>query len=261
MKYNKVKAAILGCGVISDIYIETLKDKFSIIELIACYDRNDYKMEEKAEKYGIKAMSIEDIMKDSEIEMIINLTTPKAHYELNKMALLNGKHVYTEKMLATELFEGKELIEIAKEKNLRIGVAPDTFLGGGIQTARYILDKGLIGEPLSAVVSLNRNFDIFGDLLPHLYQNGGTMPFDTGCYYVTALLSLLGPAKKVTGFGRCYNKNRIGKRVDKAWFEKEMVVEDFNIMTSVTELESGALCTIHFNSESIQDERPCIEIY
>ena len=261
MEIKKMKAAIVGCGVISDIYLESLKNRFKIIEVAACYDRNDWKMQEKAEKYGIKARSYEEILKDPSIEMIINLTSPAGHYPLTKLALEHGKHVYSEKMLAVELNEGKELLQLAREKKLRIGVAPDTILGGSIQTARYILDKGLIGEPLTAVISLNRNYTVFSDLLPHLLKRGGTFPFDVGCYYINALAYVLGPAKRITAFSRKYKPERIGKRVDKDWFGEKMVLEDDNIMSSVVEYENGVLCSVHFNSESILDEEPRLEIY
>ncbi len=261
MSVKKVKAAIVGCGVISDIYIQSLQNKFQIIDVAACSDLNTERMKAQAEKYQIRAMEYDEILRDDSIGMILNLTNPGAHYSVTKQALEHGKHVFTEKMLAVELEEGKELCRMAKEKNLRLGVAPDTFLGGGIQTARYIVDKGLIGEPLSAMVSLNRNFDVFADLFPHMNQRGGTMPFDTGCYYMTALANVLGPTQKVTGFGRCYQPDRIGKRIDRPWFGKEMKVADFNIVTAVAEYANGVLCTVHFNSESILTERPCLEIY
>lgn len=261
MEIKSMKTAVVGCGVISDIYIQSLKNKFKITDMVACYDRNDYKMEDKAEKYGIRAMSYEEILNDPSIELIVNLTTPVSHYSMTKKALEHGKHVFTEKMLCVTPEEGKELCALAKEKGLRIGVAPDTFLGGSIQTARYIVDKGLIGTPLTAVVSLNRNNDIYGDILPHLHKMGGTMPYDVGCYYMTALANILGPAARVSAFGRCYREDRLGKRVDKPWFGEEVHVEDYNIMTASVEYASGVLCSVHFNSENILDEQPHLEIF
>lgn len=261
MEVKPMKTAVVGCGVISDIYMQSLQERFKITELVACYDRNDYKMQEKANKYGIQAMSYEEILNDPAIEMIVNLTTPVSHYSITKQALEHGKHVFSEKMLCLNPEEGKELCALAKEKGLRLGVAPDTFLGGSIQTARYIVDKGLIGTPLSAVVSLNRNFDVYGDILPHLFKHGGTMPYDVGCYYMTALGSILGPATRISAMGRCFRQERMGKRVDKPWLEEMVRVEDYNIMTANVEYENGVICSVHFNSESIIDECPHLEIY
>lgn len=261
MEIPTVKAAIIGCGVISDIYIQSLQNKFKIIDVVACYDLNQEKMEAKAQEYHIAARSYDDILADESINMIINLTNPKAHYDVIKQALNHGKHVFSEKMIAVNLEDGKELCDLANEKGLRLGVAPDTFLGAGIQTANYIVSKGLIGQPLSAVVSLNRDFDIYADIFPHMNQKGGTLPFDTGCYYMTALASILGPAKRVTAFGRTYKPNRIGKRVDRPWFEETSTVEDNNILTAVVEYENGVLCTVHFNSENILSEEPVLNIF
>ena len=261
MEVEKIKVAVIGCGVISDIYIQSLQDKFTITDVVACYDLNTDKMNEKAKKYHLKAMSIDDILSDSTIKMIVNLTNPAAHYDVIKSALEHGKNVFSEKMIAVNLDDGKKLCQLAKDKGLRLGVAPDTFLGGGIQTAKYIVDKGLIGTPLSTVVSLNRNFDVYVDIFPHMNKKGGTLPFDTGCYYLTALASILGPTKRVSSFGRCYKPDRIGKRVDKPWFGEKSVVADKNILTATLEYQNGVLGTVHFNSESIQNEQICLDIY
>ncbi|MFV0362616.1 MAG: Gfo/Idh/MocA family protein [Suipraeoptans sp.] len=261
MNIDKMCVAVIGCGVISDIYIQSLKEKFAIIDVVACSDINEEKMNSQANKFGIKAMSYGQILQDKSIEMIINLTNPAAHYAITKQALENGKHVFSEKMIAVELEQGKELCRLADENNVRLGVAPDTFLGGSIQTAKYIVENGLIGEPLSAVASFNRDMNVFGDILPHMIKRGGTMPFDTGCYYMTALASILGSAKRVTGFSRRYKPERIGQRTDRPWMGEKMMVEDDNIMTAVVEYSNQVLCTVHFNSESILDERIGLEIY
>lgn len=261
MQIDKIKVAVIGCGVISDIYIQSLQEKFTITDVVACYDLNEDKMNQTAAKYNLRAMAFEDILADQSIEMVVNLTNPAAHYEIVKAALEHGKHVFSEKMIAVDLADGQELCQIAKNKGLRLGVAPDTFLGGGIQTAKYIVDQGLIGTPLSTVVSLNRNFDVYADIFPHMNKKGGTLPFDTGCYYMTALASILGPAKRISSFGRRYKPDRIGKRVDKPWFGEKSVVADQNILTSTLEYQNGVLGTVHFNSESIQNEQICLDIY
>lgn len=230
MAIAQINVAVVGCGVISDIYLQSLQDKFAVTNVVACSDLNPEKMQAKAEKYHIKAMNYADILADPTIQLIVNLTTPKAHYSIIKQALEHGKHVFSEKMIAVELSDGQELCELARSKNLRLGVAPDTFLGGGIQTARYMVDHGLIGDPLSVVVSLNRNFRVYADIFPHMNQRGGTLPFDTGCYYLTALASILGPAKSVSAFGRRYQPERIGQRTDKPWFGEKSTVEADNIL-------------------------------
>lgn len=261
MKFSKIKTAVVGCGVISDIYLKNLKEQFQIIDIAACSDRNEDKMKRQAGKYGIVAMSYEDILKDDSIELVVNLTSPAAHYTLTRQALENGKHVFSEKMMAVELEQGKELCHLAEQQNRRLGVAPDTFLGGSIQTARYIVEKGLIGTPISAIVSLNRDFHILGDILPHMLKRGGGMPFDVGCYYMTALATILGPAIRVSAFSQKYIPERTGKRIGQEWFNEKMTVEEDNIMAALVEYENQVLCTVHFNSESILDEIGHLEIY
>lgn len=261
MKIEKINAAVIGCGVISDIYMDSLKNRFRIINLTACSDLDEKRSRKQAEKYGIESKSTEAIMQDPNVDMIINLTTPNAHYSIIKQALTHGKHVFSEKMIAVELEQGKELLDLAREKKLRLGVAPDTFLGAGIQTAKYILEHGLIGIPTSALVSLNRNFGLYGDLLPHLLKPGGNLPFDTGCYYLTALAALLGPVEYVSGFSRIYRPERTGEHLDKPWFGEPMKAEAENILAGSMQYKSGVLCSVHFNSESIVNELPELKIY
>lgn len=261
MEVPQIKTAIVGCGAISHTYIPNLQNRFQIIDLVACSNHTEEKMLKTAETYHLKPMTFEEILADPSIEMIINLTSPKAHYSITRQALEHKKHVFSEKMIAVELDEGKKLLETARKSQVRLGVAPDTFLGSGIQTSKYIVEKGLIGEPLSVVVSLNRCSAVFADIFPHMNQKGGTLPFDMGGYYMTALASILGPAQKITAFGRTFRPDRIGKRLDRPWFFEASQVEDFNIMTAVIQYCSGVLCTVHFNFESILNEQSHLEIY
>lgn len=201
---KKVRTAVIGCGVISDAYMQNLKSRFSSIELVACSDLDTVRMKEKAQVYNILPLSTDEILTDPQIELVINLTNPSAHYPITKKALEAGKHVYSEKMLAVTYEQGKELLMLAEQKGLSLGVAPDTFLGSQIQTARYIVEHGLIGKPLSYTVSLSRDFGIFAELLPHLRKPGGDLVMDTGCYYLTALASILGPAQSIAEIGRAH---------------------------------------------------------
>ena len=185
---KKIKTAVVGCGSISDIYMTNLTNgKFTVMELVACSDLMVERMNASAAKFGIKAMSLDEICADPEIEMVICLTTPAAHYPIIKQALLAGKHVFSEKMIAVDLWQGKELVQIANEKGLHLGVAPDTFLGASVQTAKYIVDKGLIGKPLSCRASISRDYGIYAEFLTHLAKKGAGIGFDMGGYYLTAL--------------------------------------------------------------------------
>jgi len=261
MEIRKIKTAIIGCGMISQAYMEFFSKRTQIIDLVACCDLDKVRAKEKATEFGIKVMTFEEIINDSEIELVINLTNPNIHYTITKQALEHKKHVYSEKMIAVELQEGKELCEIAIKNGVRLGVAPDTFLGGSIQTAKYIVDSGIIGEVTSTVASLNRDFSITADILPHLNKRGGGIPFDVGCYYITALAAILGPVTKVTGFAKINHQHRVNNRLGTPNFKEQVVVDSENIMVGALQYESGVLGSFHITSESILDERPHLEIY
>ncbi len=258
---KRMKAAIVGCGSVSNMYIQSIQEKFSVIELYACSDLVYERMQAVAEKFGIKPMSFDEILADSEIEMVINLTNPAGHYALTKRALEAGKHVYSEKMLAIEFEEALELCEIAKNHHVRLGCAPDTFLGGGLQTARYAIDKGMIGNVLSGVVSLTRDFRVYGENLPHLFLHGGSVLYDMGSYYLTALCSLLGPVKEVFSFGHKTEEAHLVKRINSAHFGKELPLEDENVITAVLKFACGTQVTLHLNSSCILNDAFHLELF
>ena len=198
---NKVfKVGLIGCGHIAETYFRAHK-YFNNFKIIKCADILDSASKKCASKYGIKSLSVNDLLNDKEIEIILNLTIPKAHYEVAKKALLHNKHVYSEKPMAINLNQGKELVKLAKKKKLYIGNAPDTFLGGGNQKSKEILEKNLIGKinlgnatfAFPGVQSYHPNPE------PWFAKKEGGPVIDMGPYYLTALVNLLGPAKEVTG--------------------------------------------------------------
>jgi len=262
-KEDKIKAAIVGCGVISDIYMANLSEggRFNVIDLVACCDLRESAAKEKAEKYGLEVMTFEEICSNPEIQIVINLTTPGAHYSVIKQLLLAGKNVYTEKVLAIHLHEAEELVQIANEKNLYLGVAPDTFLGSSVQTARQIVEAGLIGEVTSCVAILNRDYNLMPEHTPFVSKAGGGLAFDVGIYYITALLSILGPVKSVCGFMKTRRPERTHYFVNRDNFGETYHVESENLMAGAIEFESGVTGVVHFNSESIMNEMHHLVIY
>lgn len=258
---RKIKTAVVGCGVISEVYIRSFQKKFSVIDLYACSDLDESKMNLTALKFGLKAMSYDAILADPEIELVINLTSPGAHYVLTKKALECKKHVYSEKMLAVEFEQAKELCEIARKNEVRLGCAPDTFLGGGIQTALYAVERNLIGSVQSGVISLTRDYRVFGENLPHLFKKGGSVLYDMGCYYLTAVCSLLGEVQKVFAFGAKTEKVHKVKRVSSSYYGQEIELDDCNVITAVLEFKTGALVTLHLNSGTILNESFHLELY
>jgi predicted dehydrogenase len=259
--YKPVKVAVIGCGMISDIYIDTMINRFDILEVVGCYDVNKENAERTSQKYNIKTLTMEDILVDDSIEIVVNLTPPKAHYAVVKTLLEAGKNVYTEKVLSIELEEAAELVKIAKEKNLYLGAAPDTFLGASIQTARYVVESGMIGEITSCYCALNRDGYLFGELSPICTLPGGGIGFDVGIYYVTALLSILGPVKEVSGILRTRDKDRKHFFINHLDEPYEMKCE--TTLAGTIEFECGTIGNLLFESNTIQlsPEKPNLVLF
>ena len=204
------KVGLIGCGHIAETYFKGHK-YFNNFRIIKCADIKHSAAKKCASLYKIKAVSVKDILKDKEIEIILNLTIPKAHFEISKKALLNNKHVYTEKPMAIDVEDGKELVKIAKRKKLYIGNAPDTFLGGGNQKSKELLENNIIGKinlgniifAYPGVQSYHPNPE------PWFAKKEGGPVIDMGPYYLTALVNLLGPAKQVWGSFMWNKKKRI----------------------------------------------------
>lgn len=249
MKIQPVKTAIVGCGAISDAYLSTMTKKFNILNVVGCCDRNTERAQEKAQKYGIKVLTMEEILADTSIEIVINLTTPTAHYPVIKQLLEAGKHVYTEKVLSVELEHAAELVKIANEKNLYLGAAPDTFLGAAIQTARYVVDSGMIGDVTSFYCSLNRDGEILNRAFPFTAQPGGGIGFDVGIYSITALLSILGPVKEVSGIVQTRNPEKSHYSLER--FGESFKVECENLMAGILQFKCGTVGNVLFDSNSI----------
>ena len=261
IQMKPMKAAIVGCGDISRAYIETFQNRLKGVELVACANRSEARLRSTAEKYNLRPMAFEDILNSLEIEMIINLTTPDAHYPLTKQALLRGKHVYSEKTLAVTLEQGLELCEIARKQGVRLGCAPDTFLGGGLQTGRHIIDSGLIGKPLTFVASVSRDNGLFGQRLPHLNKAGGGILHDVGCYYLTALVSLLGPVRQLCAFTATNEPERVNMRMTSPDFGRPYAVDVENAVAVSMEFACGVVGVFHLVSDTIIDETVRLEIY
>ena len=132
MKQSKI--GMIGCGMISEVYAKNITERFGDLQLVACADLRMEAAQARAEQFGTKAMTVDELLADPDIDIVLNLTRPYEHFEVSRAALLAGKHVYSEKPLAADLAEGRELVRLAEEKGLLLGGAPDTFLGAGLQT-------------------------------------------------------------------------------------------------------------------------------
>lgn len=198
---NPIHVGVIGCGAISNQYL-TNAIKYPCIRIAALSDLDLERAKAQATKYGIaRACSVEDVINDPSIQITLNLTIPAAHVEVGMKSLAAGKHTFCEKPLGVDREEGRKLVEFAKAKRLRVGCAPDTILGAGIQTARKLIDDGAIGRPVAATAFMySRGHEHWHPNPEFYYASGGGPMFDMGPYYLTALLQLLGPMKRVTGF-------------------------------------------------------------
>ena len=261
MSEKRTKVGIVGCGHISDIYMQNLTGPFArIVELKACADLVPERMAQKADQYGILAMGTEDMLADPEIEIVLNLTIPKAHRDVNCRALEAGKHAYSEKPLAVNLKDGAETLALARNRGLRLGCAPDTFLGGAMQTCRKIIDDGLIGKPTSAMAFMGCHGHESWHSDPEFYYEPGAGPvLDMGPYYLTALVSLLGPVSRVAAStGKALEKRII---TSEKKYGKRIPVQVPTHHAGVIDFANGAIATVVMSFDIWQSDTPCLEIH
>ena len=260
---NAIKTAIVGCGAISKKYMHNLQNNFSVIDLVGCTDVIKESAQKAAQDFGIKAMTMEEILQDEQIRIVLNLTPPPVHYEVSRTLLEAGKNVYTEKAITIDLGQANELIDLAKEKNVLFTAAPDTFLGGGWQTARKLIDDGFIGEPLTVHAVCTRAYQLTqpNPGLMYLFREGGGMPFDMSGYYLHSMINLVGPLKRVGGFMKTRNQERPFLNPANPDYKKTCKIEAKNMMTCSLEFESGVYGSLMFTSESNAWPKPTFEIH
>src|SRR5262245_27450710 len=196
----RARLGVVGCGNISEIYLKNLCGSADV-EVAAVSDKDLDRARARAEQFGIpQALSVEELLGDSKIELVLNLTIPQSHFDIAAATLQADKCVYNEKPLAVRREDARELLDLARTKGLRVGCAPDTFLGAGLQTSRHLIDSGAIGMPVGATAfMISRGHEDWHPDPAFYYQAGGGPMFDMGPYYLTALVSLIGPVRRVTG--------------------------------------------------------------
>ena len=179
------------------------------MELAACVDEDTERAEKLAAKFGARARTFADVLQDDDIDAVVNLTPPLAHLAVSRATLAAGKATFSEKPLGVELAEGRELVELARAQGVPLGCAPDTFLGAGLQTARAVIDRGDIGEPLAANAFMLASGPESWHPSPSIfYQHGAGPLLDMGPYYLTTLVQLLGPAHAVSAAARASRAQR-----------------------------------------------------
>jgi predicted dehydrogenase len=260
-KIKTVKTAVVGCGTISEIYLKNMTRAFEILEVVGCCDIINERMEKRAGEYGIRGMHIEEILNDKSIELVLNITDPKNHHLVSEQVLNAGKHLYSEKPIDLSIEGARELAALADKKGLLYGNAPDTFMGQAIQSARFYLDSGIIGNITSVYATLNRDAGLLAELFPFTALPGGGIGLDVGVYYVTAILSLLGPVTEVSGFVTTLNPERSHYFPAKDDFGEPYTLQAENLVVGSFRFSGGIMGALHFNSNSIGNEKPQIVIY
>lgn len=241
MKRSKV--GIVGCGNISKIYFTNLKS-YPEVEVVACADLDLERAKARAAEFDVpKAMQVDELLADPDIDIVVNLTIPQAHAQICIQAMEHGKHVYVEKPLAVTREEGLAMLETARRHGVRLASAPETFLGGGIQTVRKLIDEGAIGTPISVTgFVMFGGHEVWHPDPEFYYKVGGGPMFDMGPYYLTAFVNLLGPIRRVTGSAVIsYPERTITSQPKHGQVIK---VETPTHIAGVIDFESGAVGTL-----------------
>ena len=256
---NSMKVGIIGCGNIAPAYMLGCS-KFDVVDVVACADIDVERAKSFGKEHGIKGMSVDELLADDEIDIVINLTIPKAHAEVSLKIIGAGKHVYTEKPLAIAREDGKKVIDAAKEKDVLVGCAPDTFLGGGLQTCRKLIDEGAIGRPVAATAFMMSHGPESWHPNPFFfYQVGGGPVLDMAPYYLTALVNLLGPVSRVSGSTSIsFAEREAGHESVRG---QKILVDVSTHAAGTLEFASGAVGTMIMSFDVWKHNLPRIEIY
>jgi predicted dehydrogenase len=240
-----MRIGVIGCGTVSEAYLRNLVASDEV-QVVALSDLVLERAEKRAAEFDLTGARIcgqDALLADPDVDLVVNLTIPDAHFAVSMAALRAGKHVWTEKPLAMDRTEAEALLREAGERGLQVGCAPDTVLGAGIQTCRRLIDDGVIGEPMAAAACfMSRGPETWHPDPVFLYQPGAGPLFDIGVYYLSALVNLLGPVRRVSAMGRVLFTERVigsGPRAGEVF-----AVGTDTYVTSLLQFESGALANM-----------------
>jgi predicted dehydrogenase len=252
-----MRVGVVGCGTISDIYLENLS-RWQAVQVLRCADLLPERARSAARRHGVpRAGTVTDLLADLDVELVVNLTIPAAHGEVSLAAVAAGKHVYSEKPLATSGADARKLLDAARRQGVRVGGAPDTFLGAGGQTCRGLIDEGAIGTPLAAAAfMLGSGHESWHPAADFYYQPGGGPLFDMGPYHLTALVNLLGPVAGVSAVATKGFPHRVA-------LDGHLIpVEVATHVVAILEFGSGATAHVAFSFDVTATTIPYgIEVY
>ena len=250
---------LIGAGNISSQYLKAAKF-FPILDVRGIADINPEAAKARGAEFGVPAMTVAELLADPSVEIVVNLTIPKAHVEVGLQAIAAGKHVHSEKPLGVTVAEGRKLIAAAAKKGVRVGGAPDTFLGGAHQTCRKLIDEGAIGQVIGGIAFFGTpGHERWHPNPAFYYQPGGGPVLDMGPYYITALVNLLGPVKRVAAITATPRKTRT--ITSQPLNGKKMQVRVATHASGTLEFASGAVVTVVLSFDIPRYRHPPIEIY
>ncbi|BDP43539.1 oxidoreductase (plasmid) [Deinococcus aetherius] len=253
------KIGIVGTGNISAAYLKIARE-LELFEVKAVTDIDPGRAQAQATEHGTRAMTREELLADPEIVAVVNLTPPAAHAEVSLGALRAGKHVYSEKPLAVEREDGRAILREAEERGLRVGCAPDTFLGAGLQTGRELLDAGAIGRPVAATAFfMGSGPESWHPSPDFFYQPGAGPLFDMGPYYLTALINMLGAVTRVGGSAvKAFEERVVGSGARQG---EKIGVNTPTHVTAQLGFGGGQAATFIASFDTPASELPRIEVY
>ncbi|MGO4858662.1 Gfo/Idh/MocA family protein [Arthrobacter sp. 2MCAF14] len=255
-----IRVGIIGCGAIIAQYLKNFR-RLEAIDLVAVADLDPARAQAVADSYdGVRAVTVDELLAADDVELVLNLTIPAAHAPIALRAIAAGKSVYGEKPLAATTAEARQVLDAAREAGVVVGCAPDTVLGTGIQTARKAIDDGLIGAPISATATMvTPGHERWHPHPDFYYQPGGGPLLDMGPYYVSALVTLLGPVVSVIGAA---SHTRNSRTIGSGPREGEVIpVTIDSHVTGVLVHASGALSTLVMSFDAVKTKSPNIEIH
>jgi len=256
---ERLGVGIIGCGNISEAYLKAAS-YFPILDIKGIADIRPEAAEARASQFGLRAMSVDGILADPSVQIIVNLTIPAAHVEVGLRALAAGKHIYSEKPLGLTTAEARPLLQMAKQRGLRVGCAPDTFLGGSHQTCRKLVDEGAIGRPLAgSAFFMCPGHERWHPNPAFYYAKGGGPMLDMGPYYITALVNLIGPVARVAGIT---SRARFEREITSEPLKGTMIpVEVATHVAGTLEFASGAVVSIAMSFDVPRHRHRPIELY
>jgi predicted dehydrogenase len=256
---SPLNIGVIGVGTISAQYFASFPN-LPGLKLLAVADVNEARAAEVAAEQGVEALSVDELLADPRIDAVLNLTIPAAHVAIGTRALEAGKHVFAEKPLALDTEEARPMLELARDRGLRVGSAPDTVLGTGIQTAREVLDAGTIGEPVAASVQwASAGHELWHPAPVFYYQPGGGPLFDMAPYYLTSLVTLFGPVVRVSGIATRSNRERTIATGPQAGTAIPVDVETH--VSAILEHASGVTATVTVSFDVWASRTPLFEVY